>query len=155
MEFRSHSNFNHFLCLFIVILSSVHAQAISFKYCADVNYAVKVSGVEITPDPVVRARPATFKISASTGEAIYGGKWVITVAYFGFVVHNEIHDFCEQVSCPVATGSFVVASTQKLPAFAPPGSYTVEMTLKNEKNEPLTCITFKFKIGFGSFVSDI
>jgi len=28
---------------------------------------VKVSGIEITPDPVVRARPATFKISAATG----------------------------------------------------------------------------------------
>lgn len=36
-------------------------------YAADVNYAVNVSGVEITPDPVVRARPATFKMSASTG----------------------------------------------------------------------------------------
>jgi len=36
-------------------------------YAADVNYAVKVSGVEITPDPVLRARPVTFKISAATG----------------------------------------------------------------------------------------
>ncbi|KAL2985953.1 hypothetical protein AAZX31_12G179800 [Glycine max] len=122
---------------------------------SDVNYAVKVSGIEITPDPVVRARPATFKISAATGEAIYGGKWVTAVAYFGFVVLKEIHDFCEEISCPVATGSFVAAHTQKLPAFAPPGSYTVEMTLKNDNNEPLTCITFKFKIVFGSFVSDI
>lgn len=37
-------------------------------YAADVNYDVKVSGVEITPDPVVRARPVTFKISAATGK---------------------------------------------------------------------------------------
>ncbi|KAL2331869.1 hypothetical protein Fmac_019450 [Flemingia macrophylla] len=155
MEFNFHLKLNHLLCLFILILSSVHAQASSFRYCADLNYDVKVSAVEIKPDPVVRARPATFKISADTGEAIYGGKWVITVAYFGFVVHNEIHHFCEEVSCPVATGSFVVAHTQKLPAFAPPGTYTVEMTLKNEKNKALTCITFKFKIGFESFVSDI
>ncbi|XP_027927209.1 putative phosphatidylglycerol/phosphatidylinositol transfer protein DDB_G0282179 isoform X3 [Vigna unguiculata] len=127
-------------------------------YAADVNYSVKVSGVEITPDPVVRARPVTFKISAATdllnaGEAIYGGKWEIAVSYFGFVVHKEIHDFCEQVSCPVATGSFVVAHTQMLPAFAPPGTYTVEMTLKNEKNKPLTCITFNLKIGLGSLTT--
>ncbi|XP_028193383.1 putative phosphatidylglycerol/phosphatidylinositol transfer protein DDB_G0282179 [Glycine soja] len=91
----------------------------------DVNYAVKVSGIEITPDPVVRARPATFKISAATGEAIYGGKWVTAVAYFGFVVLKEIHDFCEEISCPVATGSFVAAHTQKLPAFAPPVSFNL------------------------------
>jgi len=38
-------------------------------YAADVNYSVKVSGVEITPDPVVRARPVTFKISAATGNS--------------------------------------------------------------------------------------
>ncbi|RDX81235.1 putative phosphatidylglycerol/phosphatidylinositol transfer protein, partial [Mucuna pruriens] len=155
MEFRFHPKLKHLLCLFILILSSVHAHATTFRYCADVNYAVKVSGIEITPDPVVRSRPVTFKISAATGEGIYEGKWVIAVAYFGLVVHEEIHDFCEEISCPVATGSFVVAHTQKLPAFAPPGTYTVEMTLKNEKNEPLTCITFKFKIGFGFFVSDI
>ncbi|XP_020238394.1 putative phosphatidylglycerol/phosphatidylinositol transfer protein DDB_G0282179 [Cajanus cajan] len=155
MEFHFHLKFNHLLCLFILILSSVHAQASSFGYCDDVNYDVKVSGVEIKPDPVVRARPVTFKISADTGEAIYGGKWVISVAYFGFVVHNEIRDFCEELSCPVASGNFVVAHSQKLPAFAPPGTYTVEMTLKNEKNEALTCITFKFKIVFGSLVCDV
>lgn len=32
------------------------------------NYAVKVSGVEMSPDPVVRGKPATFSISASTGK---------------------------------------------------------------------------------------
>lgn len=32
------------------------------------DYAVKVSGVEISPNPVVRGKPATFKISAATGE---------------------------------------------------------------------------------------
>jgi hypothetical protein len=32
------------------------------------HYPVKVSSVEIIPDPVVRGQPATFKISASTGE---------------------------------------------------------------------------------------
>jgi len=31
------------------------------------DYPVKVSGVEVVPDPVVRGEPATFKISASTG----------------------------------------------------------------------------------------
>lgn len=61
----------------------------------------------------------------NVGEAIYGGKWVIMVSYFGFVVHKEIHDFCEEVSCPVAAGSFVVANTQKLPAFAPPVSFSL------------------------------
>ena len=33
------------------------------------KYPVKVSGVEIVPDPVQPGKPATFKISASTGMA--------------------------------------------------------------------------------------
>ena len=35
------------------------------------KYPVKVSGVEIVPDPVQPGKPATFKISASTGMAAY------------------------------------------------------------------------------------
>jgi hypothetical protein len=33
------------------------------------NYPVKVSGVEIVPDPVAPGQPATFKIIASTGKS--------------------------------------------------------------------------------------
>jgi hypothetical protein len=35
------------------------------------DYAVKVQGVEILPDPVVRGKPATFNISATTGISFY------------------------------------------------------------------------------------
>lgn len=31
------------------------------------DYPVKVTGVEVIPDPVVRGEPVTFRISASTG----------------------------------------------------------------------------------------
>ena len=36
------------------------------------HYPVKVSGVEIVPDPVERGVPATFKISATTGKPLSG-----------------------------------------------------------------------------------
>lgn len=48
--------------LFILILALIiHADKKQ-------NYAVKVAGVDIVPDPVVRGKPATFKISASSGD---------------------------------------------------------------------------------------
>ncbi|BBN68971.1 MD-2-related lipid recognition domain-containing protein / ML domain-containing protein [Prunus dulcis] len=41
------------------------------------EYAVKVQGVEILPDPVVRGKPATFNISASTGTMLmYRTKYI-------------------------------------------------------------------------------
>lgn len=38
----------------------------------NVDYDVKVKGVEIIPDPVARGKPATFSISASTGTSFAG-----------------------------------------------------------------------------------
>ncbi|KAI4334159.1 hypothetical protein L6164_018883 [Bauhinia variegata] len=142
-------------CLSILLLSSSLAQAESVKYCDKRgDYAVKVSGVEISPNPVAKGKPATFKISAATGKAISGGKLVIDVKYFGVYVHEETRNLCEEVSCPVASGKFVLSHTQTLPSYTPPGSYTLTMKMEDEKNEQLTCISFNFKIGFGSSVSD-
>uniref|UniRef100_A0A2N9H592 MD-2-related lipid-recognition domain-containing protein n=1 Tax=Fagus sylvatica TaxID=28930 RepID=A0A2N9H592_FAGSY len=55
-----------FSALYLVLLPT---QATDVKYCDKKgNYAVKVNGVEISPNPVVSGKPATFNISASTGD---------------------------------------------------------------------------------------
>ncbi|XVF47031.1 hypothetical protein PTKIN_Ptkin03bG0076400 [Pterospermum kingtungense] len=133
-------------------------QATDFSYCDNEgNYVVKVDGVDISPNPVVRGQPATFKISASTGQAISGGKAVIDVFFFGLRIHQETHQLCEETSCPISVGNFVLAHKQVLPGFTPPGSYKLKLTLSGEGTPELTCITFNFKIGFGasgSLISD-
>ncbi|XP_022753727.1 putative phosphatidylglycerol/phosphatidylinositol transfer protein DDB_G0282179 isoform X2 [Durio zibethinus] len=121
------------------------------------NYVVKVDGVDISPNPVVRGKPANFTISASTGQAISGGKAVIDVSYFGVHIHQENHELCEETSCPIAVGNFVLSHNEALPGFTPPGSYTLKMTLSGEEILQLTCFTFNFKIRLGasgSLVSD-
>ncbi|CAM0876697.1 unnamed protein product [Alopecurus aequalis] len=131
-----------------LLLSASSAAAAEFEYCnKGRHYPVKVSGVEIVPDPVVRGEPATFKISASTDKSITKGKLVVDVTYFIFHVHSETHDFCSGTPCP-ATGEFVLASEQTLPSYTPPGSYSLQMKLLGDKNEELTCISFGFSIGF-------
>ncbi|KAL5575018.1 hypothetical protein UlMin_017679 [Ulmus minor] len=139
---------------FYLILPSI--EAASVKYCDKKgNYAVKVQGVEISPNPVVSGQPATFNISASTGQAISGGKVVIEVAYFGIHVHTETHDLGEEISIPIAAGNFVLSHSQTLPGFTPPGSYVLKMTMEDNKSRVLTCISFNFKISFGSSVSAV
>ncbi|KAE8801407.1 60S ribosomal protein L10a-2 [Hordeum vulgare] len=50
-----------------LLLSASRDAAVDFEYCnKGRHYPVKVSGMQISPDPVVRGKPATFKISAST-----------------------------------------------------------------------------------------
>ncbi|XP_016704285.2 putative phosphatidylglycerol/phosphatidylinositol transfer protein DDB_G0282179 [Gossypium hirsutum] len=119
------------------------------------NYVVKVDGVDISPNPVISGKPATFTISASTGQAITGGKAVIEVYFFGFHIHQETHDLCEETSCPITIGNFVLSYNQVLPGFTPPGSYKLKMTLSGARIKQLTCISFDFKINFGASESSV
>ncbi|GMH22982.1 hypothetical protein Nepgr_024825 [Nepenthes gracilis] len=121
------------------------------RYCdKTADYDVKVHEVEISPDPIARGQPATFNISASTEKSISGGKMVIDVSYFGWHVHSETHDFCEETSCPVSSGDFAIAHSQVLPSFTPPGSYSLKMTIVDENKYQLSCIGFDFSIGFAA-----
>ncbi|XP_047163448.1 putative phosphatidylglycerol/phosphatidylinositol transfer protein DDB_G0282179 [Vigna umbellata] len=130
--------------------------AADIRYCdKKADYDVEVSGVEISPDPIARGQPATFSIAATTGKALSGGKLVIDVSYFGWHIHSETHDLCGETTCPVSIGDFVIAHSQVLPGFTPPGSYTLKMKMFDGKKHELTCITFGFDIGFGSSVADI
>ncbi|KAL5169608.1 MD-2-related lipid-recognition protein ROSY1 [Glycine soja] len=122
MEFQFLPRFYLLVSLSILFLAPFHAQAkIKVTYCdKKADYAVKVSGVEISPNPVVSGQAATFKISATSGKAIYGGEVVIGVSYVGVPVHTERIDLCEEVTCPVANGNFLISHTQTLPAITPP-----------------------------------
>ncbi|KAK9122947.1 hypothetical protein Sjap_012549 [Stephania japonica] len=142
-------------CLIVAALLAQSIDATNVKYCGkESNYPVKVSAVDISPDPVVRGKPATFSISASSEQPISRGYLIIDVAYFGIHVHTEKKDICSETSCPVEGGDFVIAHTQDLPSFTPPGSYTLNMKMVGEHGEQLTCITFNFKIVFSSGVAD-
>ncbi|KAK4776146.1 hypothetical protein SAY87_024107 [Trapa incisa] len=144
------------LCLVMVLLVVVHvAEGTDVSYCNKITeYDVKVSGVEISPNPVARGQPATFSISATTGEPIIGGKLVIDVSYFGWHIHSETHDLCSETSCPVSEGDFTVSHSQVLPGYTPPGSYSLKMKMYDTTGRELTCIGFDFSIGFISTISD-
>ncbi|OIT23556.1 PREDICTED: putative phosphatidylglycerol/phosphatidylinositol transfer protein DDB_G0282179 [Nicotiana attenuata] len=137
------------LLLFLSLLSPLtSAESTDFEYCnKKANYAVKVSGIDITPYPVSGGKKTTFSISASTGKNLTGGKLVIDVNYLFFHVHHEAIDLCKETSCP-ASGDFVISHSQELPGFTPPGSYTLTMKMVDDKNQQLSCISFGFSIGF-------
>ncbi|KAL3623469.1 hypothetical protein CASFOL_029524 [Castilleja foliolosa] len=134
------------LCL---LVPSASPKSIDVHSCdKNADYAVNVSGVDITPFPVSRAKNTNFTVFASTGKSISGGKIKIDVSYFGFHVHNENHDLCGDLLCPVSVGDFVLSHSLELPIFIPPGSYTLRMTMDDENKKQLTCFTFNFSVGF-------
>ncbi|XP_049400588.1 uncharacterized protein LOC125864609 isoform X2 [Solanum stenotomum] len=122
--------------LIVILVFSMYKKA---------NYAVKVSGVDITPYPVKGGKEATFSIAATTDDNISGGKLIIDVKYLFLHVHHETHDICKETSCPVS-GDFVLSHCQALPGIAPPGSYTLTMKMVDGNNQELSCITFGFSM---------
>nr|AFK46118.1 unknown [Lotus japonicus] len=147
-----------FNLLFFSTLCLLHAfaTATDVHYCdKKADYDVEVKGVEISPDPVARGQPATFSIAAATSQALSGGKLVIDLSYFGWHVYSETHDLCGETPCPVSAGNFVIAHSQVLPGFTPPGSYALTMKMYDGNKHELTCVKFGFDIGFGSSVADI
>ncbi|KAA8550141.1 hypothetical protein F0562_001843 [Nyssa sinensis] len=142
--------------LFAACLLVPSIQVKDVKYCDKKgNYVVKVDGVEISPDSVVKGKPATFIISASTGQAISGGKLALEVSFLGIPVHTETHNLCDESSCPISVGKFVLSHTQTLPGITPRGLYSLKMKMEDENHLQLTCISFKFNIGDGSSVSSV
>ncbi|KAI3933659.1 hypothetical protein MKW92_015010 [Papaver armeniacum] len=134
-----------------LILPSIQAKPV--KYCDKTgnNYAVKISGVKINPEPVVSGKPATFNIYASTEQELLGAELVLEVRYFGVHVHSEKHDLCEEAGgCPIKTGDFVISHSQELPGFTPPGPYSLQMKMNSKEGHLLTCISFNFRIEFPS-----
>ncbi|XP_057441663.1 uncharacterized protein LOC130733465 isoform X2 [Lotus japonicus] len=137
MAVHSTSTLYLVLCLsstVLLLLSSSHAQAQSLKYCdKNADYAVKVSGVEILPDPVVRGVPFTFKIAAYTGEPIPSGDLLYEISYAG--IEGEpatfLHDLCEEAPCPVPAGHFKLVHTELLPSVTPPLSLSLSLSLEN------------------------
>ncbi|KAG6498953.1 MD-2-related lipid-recognition protein ROSY1-like [Zingiber officinale] len=150
----SHRLFSASFSLFFLLLIPRHGASTDFQYCnKEADYPVKVSSVQISPDPIARGKPAKFKITANAGAPISGGMLVIDVKYFGFLVHEETHDLCEETSCPILNSDFILSHQQTLPSYAPPGTYALTMKLIANAIE-LTCINFDFSIRFAS-VADI
>ncbi|PWA98672.1 hypothetical protein CTI12_AA015440 [Artemisia annua] len=151
------SGSNKLLIVFLYtlfILPLIHAT--DFKYCnKKKEYAVQVSEVVISPDPIKKGQETSFTISAVTDKPLSEGKVVIGVAYFGWSVYSETGDLCTSLSCPVPAGDFTISYSQFLPTIAPPGSYTLTLKIQNGNKSELTCIKFDFSIGFFGFQVDV
>ncbi|XVF07505.1 hypothetical protein REPUB_Repub06bG0144800 [Reevesia pubescens] len=155
MEMIQYNRFIASLLLLSLCLVVPLTVANDVTYCDQkAEYDVKVQGVEISPNPVARGKPATFSIAATTDAAIAGGKMVIEVSYFGWHIHSETRNLCDETSCPVSAGDFVVSHSQVLPGYTPPGSYSLKMQMYDANKHELTCIGFDFSIGFASSVAD-
>ncbi|KAL0752251.1 hypothetical protein Bca101_034254 [Brassica carinata] len=135
----------------LLVFSTIVRATTDVQYCEEnAEYEVKVKEVNISPNPIAQGEPATELPLPSLPPQL-----VIEVTYFGWHIHSETHELCSETTCPVETGDFLVAHSQVLPGYTPPGSYSLQMKMLDAQKKELTCIKFSIDIGSVPSVADM
>ncbi|CAA6658441.1 unnamed protein product [Spirodela intermedia] len=114
------------------------------------DYAVKVKGVQINPNPVVRGKPAKFSLSAITGIS------AIFKPLLSLLSPSPLDSFLDFVSWLMDLFLSHVTEDGRVASHETfcPGSYTLTMKLLGQDESQLSCVSFDFKIRVGSPVDD-
>jgi len=116
--------------------------------CSGSDAPVKVTSVELKPDPAVAGKEFSLSLRANGSTPIRSGVVYIFVFYRGLPVHFERDQLCEKTDkCPIKDGeSFIFSHAQTLPDVTPSGSYTVRITAWDQDSVTLFCSRLDFDI---------
>lgn len=117
-----------FLAAFAPSSAMVDASA-TWKSCGGGGESITIENVKLIPDPVVAGSVAAFDVAASvaSGVAIPDGSISVDITYAGAEIAHETVKLCDTTACPTpAQGPISIKYSKTIPAFIPPGAYTIE-----------------------------
>lgn len=118
-----------FLAAFAPSSAVVDAKA-TWKSCGGGGESITIEDVKLIPDPVVAGSVAAFDVAASvaSGVAIPDGSISVDIKYTGVEIAHETVKLCDTTACPIpAQGPVSIKYSKTIPAFIPPGAYTIEV----------------------------
>lgn len=137
------------LALLAAFAPAVDAKAATWKSCGDGS--IKIEDVKLVPDPVVAGSDAAFDVAATVaaGAAIPDGSISVDIKYGGAEIAHETVKLCDTTTCPTpATGAISIKYSKTIPAFIPPGAYTIEFHATGGAGaEVLFCFAVDFSVG--------
>ncbi|KAM9980270.1 hypothetical protein ACTFIZ_006509 [Dictyostelium cf. discoideum] len=119
-----------------------------WNYCeGNINPTFKINKLTLLPDPPLVGKDVTVSLEGSLNEQITSGSSIFNVAFFingGWRQLPTFHnDICKVLSCPVSAGPFTYSTSIKVPIFTPHGQYKGQLTLTDQSNRNVTCLTFQ------------
>ncbi|GLC69129.1 hypothetical protein PLESTF_000793100 [Pleodorina starrii] len=103
--------------------------------------------VTLSPDPPHHGRTLAIDVSGTNPISTPGGRLRVAVAYMGFKVYTYESALCDAIACPLVAGSaFRLQVSQKLPALAPPGPYSMEITGEDDAGVRFMCVQLSFQV---------
>ncbi|KAG7636306.1 MD-2-related lipid-recognition protein ROSY1 [Arabidopsis thaliana] len=155
---------SHTQLLLLLLVSLFFSPALcgpKFQTCeTGKEYPLKVSSVEISPDPVKRSGNGEITITGVTNKEISDGVTVnLKLAVGMFPVSTKSYSLCDITACPVAPGPIVLT----LPNIFTPREkrtaigYTIIISITDKPlKESMMCILFVVKLtGHASMINQV
>merc|ERR1712046_129342 len=125
--------------------SLVCTNALDWRYCEGEEWEAKVHNVSMSPDPARAGGEINIIIDGKIGREVQGGELDLKVLFHGIPVYKETDDLCDRTSCP-ANGDWIINAKQKLPKFALPGKYELQVNAMDSESSNLVCLVFGINI---------
>ncbi|KLO08057.1 hypothetical protein SCHPADRAFT_859434 [Schizopora paradoxa] len=123
----------------------------SYKDCGDETFGVKVTSIELSPDPPQKGQELNVTVSGIVRTVIEDDAYALVKVKMGFIeVLNKEYDVCKEardsdsdVQCPVEKGVYSITQTAMLPSFIPPQTYIVTVDAFSRDDDPLICVSIQ------------
>lgn len=121
-------------------LASFADATTSWSSCGDGREAITIHEVKLVPDPVVAGTAAAFDVAAAVAAGagpIPGGSISVGIKYRGAEIATETVELCDTTDCPTPEqGPISIKYSKTIPAFIPPGPYTIEAGVSTRSHHP-------------------
>ncbi|KZT52867.1 hypothetical protein CALCODRAFT_501777 [Calocera cornea HHB12733] len=127
----------------------------SWKDCGTDDFAVKVTGLEVSPDPPEPGKTLTLHGTGQVKSLIEEGAYANVLVKAGYVIIlKKKFDLCEEavnnnftVQCPIEEGFYEITQVVDLPQEIPKFKYGIAIRGFTADEDDMTCldITIDFK----------
>jgi hypothetical protein len=118
------------------------ATSIPFNSCGD--GILSLTNLDASPFPLQKGANVTLTASGSLSEQFVGGQYTVKVSVDGLQIVTLTGDACtlsETIQCPLNVGDVVLSETLLIPALAPSGAYTIEVSAANTDGSSAFCFS--------------
>ena len=122
------------------------------KSCGTPADHLHITKMAFYPDPIIRNKPVTVNVSATLDEALTGGNIHAVVKFLGIKIIDQNMDLCKTMEeakypCPIPAGPIgPYGITVTVPSAVPAGNIEVQVDIKDQNGQLVTCVTDKVTI---------
>ncbi|KAF6255976.1 MD-2-related lipid-recognition domain-containing protein [Scenedesmus sp. NREL 46B-D3] len=134
------------LCLVVVLLGALRCNAFTWESCSGANAAIKLTKVEMTPDPPTANSLVKIRIQGTAGAKVTDGDVSVKISWAGMQVAQQTLSLCKFLSCPTKAGPITATYENTMPSFVPRGRYGVQVVAKTSGGSDVLCMTASFSV---------